>query len=263
MPTKLVLTALALTLLLVQDVAHALVTVKKQQLVSDGAGQQGAPMRKQPLHPSAQALLKQGLLDRRTYALHQPLDRVNVHNVRSTEEPRIQFRVDRNTLRESGQWFEVSWQGVEAPAISDWIALWVPATANHSQTAPSKWRLAAECLSHLSTGAGRLRCDIVHADVLDPPFPATSRQAPSIVFLPAYSCGKCTGCTPLTARGRSPPCLFVFHVLGRPGRRAATTTNHVSMTLQCFCPQPPAGLSSSTIANLCALPSCGVALTRP
>lgn len=156
-----VLLLLAVTLvfnLLIHQIG-AVTAPEQQQLHARGGEPDAQVVRnaKQPLHPGALALLKNGLLDSSMYNLHQPLERINVERIVHQPEPGIQIRLDSTSLKESGQWIEVSWQGVNAPSIRDWIALWVPASANFSQTAPSKWRLAAESLSHLSTGTGRHR----------------------------------------------------------------------------------------------------------
>lgn len=156
-----VLLLLLVVTLVFNLLAHPIgaVTVLEKQQQLHAHGEQGAPVRKTKtaLHPGALALLKNGLLDSSIYNLHQPLERVNVERIVHQPEPGIQLSTDHTSLKESGQWVEVSWQGVNAPSIWDWIGLWVPASANLSQTAPSKWRLAAESLSHLSTGTGRHR----------------------------------------------------------------------------------------------------------
>ena len=57
------------------------------------------------------------------------------------------------------QWAEVCWKGVRMPAADDYIALYVPANADTTRTAPVKYQWAALTMSHLQTGSGCLRSD--------------------------------------------------------------------------------------------------------
>jgi hypothetical protein len=57
------------------------------------------------------------------------------------QDPEIKLEVNSSVLRQSGEWFEVTWRGVPEPSYMDWVALWVPADANITETAPAKWVL--------------------------------------------------------------------------------------------------------------------------
>jgi hypothetical protein len=51
----------------------------------------------------------------------------------------------------------VSWSGVKQPKFDDWIAVYVPADADPSQTAPAKYQLCALDADHIYHGRGRTR----------------------------------------------------------------------------------------------------------
>jgi hypothetical protein len=54
------------------------------------------------------------------------------------------------------QWFEVRWSGVALPKADDFLALYVPADADVTKTAPVKYQWAAHSEGHLETGAGSI-----------------------------------------------------------------------------------------------------------
>jgi hypothetical protein len=86
-----------------------------------------------------------------------PLDEVLVHMVRVKSHASITMKINSTVLEKSGQWFEVSWEGVPDPDFGDWIALYVPAEADFTQTAPAKYQLATSSLSHMKDGSGTLK----------------------------------------------------------------------------------------------------------
>jgi acid phosphatase type 7 len=74
----------------------------------------------------------------------------------------VSVSVAPTTLTQSGEWVTVSWSGVDSPAWDDYLALYVPATANLSHTAPIKYKHAARSPTHLASGSGALRFHIVN-----------------------------------------------------------------------------------------------------
>ncbi|KAG2498630.1 hypothetical protein HYH03_003377 [Edaphochlamys debaryana] len=89
--------------------------------------------------------------------LHQPLERVAVRAVTQALDPKISIQPDRTELYDGrGEWFTVSWSGVEDPRFDDWVALIVSDQANTTQTAPVKWKFCAGDPSHLLNGTGKL-----------------------------------------------------------------------------------------------------------
>ncbi|KAG2446949.1 hypothetical protein HYH02_008103 [Chlamydomonas schloesseri] len=95
-------------------------------------------------------------------ALHQPLERLRVSEVTRELEPSIQIRVDRQELADgSGEWFTVTWTGVDNPAYDDWLAVVVPADADLTATAPSKWKFAAADPLHVIAGNGTTRFRLI------------------------------------------------------------------------------------------------------
>ncbi|CAK0782920.1 hypothetical protein CVIRNUC_006115 [Coccomyxa viridis] len=75
---------------------------------------------------------------------------------------RVTLRLNSTTLHCSGQWFEVSWDGMKAPSKHDAVALLVPADADPRDTAPAKHRWATESPTHLQHGNGSLRFQLLN-----------------------------------------------------------------------------------------------------
>lgn len=90
---------------------------------------------------------------------HNPLECIGAVTVSGAHhEPGIDMRLNSTELTAPGQWFEVSWEGVEQPSYADWIGLWVPAHANVTATAPAKFKIAASSPTHIMHGRGSLTC---------------------------------------------------------------------------------------------------------
>ncbi|KAG2432271.1 hypothetical protein HXX76_009189 [Chlamydomonas incerta] len=94
--------------------------------------------------------------------LHQPLERLRVAAVTQQLDDKIQIHVDRQELKDgSGEWFTVTWTGVDGPAYDDWLAVVVPADADLSVTAPAKWKFAAADPLHVIAGNGTTRFRLI------------------------------------------------------------------------------------------------------
>lgn len=69
----------------------------------------------------------------------------------------IQLGTSHNLLRQSGQWVEVTWKGVQDPQDDDYIALYAPANVSIYETSPVKYQWAVKAASHRTHGAGSIR----------------------------------------------------------------------------------------------------------
>lgn len=97
--------------------------------------------------------------DARSRPHQNPLEAVAVRAVTRALDPAVFVTPDRFDLADGrGEWFDVAWGGVPDPSYEDWVALVVPADADLSRTAPAKWKFAAMSPTHLTDGAGNLRC---------------------------------------------------------------------------------------------------------
>lgn len=85
--------------------------------------------------------------------VHNPLEHFIVNNAALDFDSKAQIAVNTSWLDHSGQWVEVTWQGVPFPSYDDYIALY-PDGADVTATAPIKFKLAAGISSHVLTGAG-------------------------------------------------------------------------------------------------------------
>jgi hypothetical protein len=92
-----------------------------------------------------------------TVEYHNQLERINAPATRTQLDPSIRLTVNSSVLEQSGQWFQVSWSGVQHPSLGDWVALLVPAGSDPAQTAPAKFKLASLSPTHLLFGRGSLR----------------------------------------------------------------------------------------------------------
>ena len=61
------------------------------------------------------------------------------------------------TVFKSGDWVELRWSGVQAPALDDMLALYAPADADASLSAPVKYIWAIQSPSHMASGNGSYR----------------------------------------------------------------------------------------------------------
>jgi hypothetical protein len=59
----------------------------------------------------------------------------------------VALKVDPGVLSYSGEWFTVTFSGVPAPAATDFLAAYAPATADLNQTAPVKASQARQGLA--------------------------------------------------------------------------------------------------------------------
>eukprot|EP00474_Spongospora_subterranea_P010166 CRZ10624.1 hypothetical protein [Spongospora subterranea] len=74
----------------------------------------------------------------------------------------VDFRVDQNKLTNNQDWVTVSWSGMSHPDDKDWVALYSPASADITQTAPIKLKYAFHSPTHLSSGSGSLQFSIIN-----------------------------------------------------------------------------------------------------
>jgi hypothetical protein len=111
----------------------------------------------QDLQPASQAAAGPPQQRRPPPELHCALERVAASAMRAAPDPSVKIAVDRSKMKRSGQWFEVSWSGVDAPDYGDWVAL-LPAGAEPLwSAAPIKYQLAAKAKTHVRGGSGKLR----------------------------------------------------------------------------------------------------------
>jgi hypothetical protein len=87
-----------------------------------------------------------------------PLDYVVVERVMHLKDSGVTLTVNSTQLTRSGQWFEVTWDGVPEPSFNDWIGLYVPASADVTSISPAKYKMASSVASHLSEGRGVMLC---------------------------------------------------------------------------------------------------------
>ena len=73
-------------------------------------------------------------------------------------DDRVRLSVDATRLERSGDWVTVSWSAVPAPTYTDLLAVFVPADADPRLVAPVKFTAASRSPTHMSAGAGSLRC---------------------------------------------------------------------------------------------------------
>ena len=57
----------------------------------------------------------------------------------------------------NGDWVELRWSGVQAPALDDMLALYAPADADVKSSAPVKYIWAIQSPSHMASGNGSYR----------------------------------------------------------------------------------------------------------
>jgi len=89
--------------------------------------------------------------------MHNSLEKFQIGNVRHALDDVIQLATSHDVLRQSGQWVEVTWQGVQDPQDDDYIALYAPANVSLYETSPVKYQWAVKASSHRAHGTGRIR----------------------------------------------------------------------------------------------------------
>lgn len=87
---------------------------------------------------------------------HNPLEKFQGHKLRHIKDEKIKLIVDKRELKRSGEWVEVSWNGVTKPTELDLIALYAPHDADPKVTAPVKYQLCTDP-SHVANGSGKMR----------------------------------------------------------------------------------------------------------
>ncbi len=88
---------------------------------------------------------------------YNAIEGFRVQNVRHALDDGIQLGASHSTLAASGQWVDVSWQGVQYPQDDDFIALYAPANVSAYHTSPVKYKWAVSAPSHRKEGAGSVR----------------------------------------------------------------------------------------------------------
>ena len=89
--------------------------------------------------------------------MHNALEKFNIRNLQHTLHIGLRLSADVTELKQSGDWINVSWQGVQDPQDDDYIALYAPADADVYKTSPVKYQWAARASSHRAEGAGSIR----------------------------------------------------------------------------------------------------------
>lgn len=89
--------------------------------------------------------------------MHNSLEKFQIGNVRHTLDDVIQLGTSHNLLRQSGQWVEITWKGVQDPQDDDYLALYAPANVSIYETSPVKYQWAVKAASHRAHGAGTIR----------------------------------------------------------------------------------------------------------
>lgn len=95
--------------------------------------------------------------DSGNHDMHNSLQKYQIGNVRHALDDVIQLGTSHNLLRQSGQWVEVQWKGVQDPQDDDYIALYAPANVSIYETSPVKYQWAVKAASHRTHGAGSIR----------------------------------------------------------------------------------------------------------
>lgn len=91
-----------------------------------------------------------------------PSRAVGVRNVRTRVEAAVRVSASPSALRHTGEWVEVSFEGVGSPHKGDWVGVYSPADADVHSTAPVKWQHADVSAEYLRTGAGKLRFRLIN-----------------------------------------------------------------------------------------------------
>lgn len=92
-----------------------------------------------------------------THEIHNPLELYQTRNAKHLPDEGIQLGSSHTVLQHSGQWMDVTWQGVSDPRDDDFIALYAPANASVYHTSPVKYQWAVKDSGHRQNGAGTLR----------------------------------------------------------------------------------------------------------
>lgn len=189
---------------------------------------------------------------------HNALERINMAAMHAVMDPGIRVRVNSTRQTRSGEWFEVSWSGIEEPDWGDWVAL-LPAGANPIWSAtPLKYDIAAKSKSHMRRGSGKLvfrlisyRQDVVFAfmrgGLLDPRLVALSE-----VIRLVHPNEPLQGRLALTAGGPSEMLVqWSTHNSSRPvvryGERRGKLSREVPATSHTYTREEMCGAPASTI----------------
>ena len=93
--------------------------------------------------------------------MHNALEKFNIRNLQHALHTGLHLSANVTELQHSGDWIDVSWQGVQDPQDDDYVALYAPADANVYKTSPVKYQWAVKAPSHRAEGAGSIRWLIV------------------------------------------------------------------------------------------------------
>ncbi|GAQ85317.1 purple acid phosphatases superfamily protein [Klebsormidium nitens] len=98
---------------------------------------------------------------------HNPLEEINVESMVVQINEEVQLSVTPQVVPENAGWVTVSWRNVDEPSSLDWIAVYVPADADPTLTAPIKFKMAVTDPGHLASGSGSVRFRLINmrADV--------------------------------------------------------------------------------------------------
>lgn len=91
---------------------------------------------------------------------HNPLQQWAAEAASEAHSPAngISLQINTTVLKSSGDWVEVKWSGVPYPSYDDLIAVYVPANASITATAPAKFKFVARAdPGHMQEGAGSTR----------------------------------------------------------------------------------------------------------
>ena len=77
------------------------------------------------------------------------------------------------TAFKNGDWVELWWSGVQAPALDDMLALYAPADANVKSSAPVKYIWAIQSPSHMASGNGSYRRFLLLCSLTTVPVPCS------------------------------------------------------------------------------------------
>ena len=95
--------------------------------------------------------------DSANHDMHNSLEKFQIGNVRHALDDVIQLGISHSLLRQSGQWVEITWKGVQDPQDDDYLALYAPANVSIYETSPVKYQWAVKAASYRAHGAGTIR----------------------------------------------------------------------------------------------------------
>eukprot|EP01024_Parvocaulis_polyphysoides_P044136 TRINITY_DN4059_c0_g1_i1.p1 TRINITY_DN4059_c0_g1~~TRINITY_DN4059_c0_g1_i1.p1 ORF type:complete len:161 (-),score=18.90 TRINITY_DN4059_c0_g1_i1:44-526(-) len=89
------------------------------------------------------------------------LSKIASHKITTEIHDSISITISSYELKESGEWFEVSWSGVEDPAWEDWIGIML-ADSDPKLLTPIKYKWASVDHNYFRTGSGTTKFQLLN-----------------------------------------------------------------------------------------------------